>query len=441
MLINELKEKCNRNYSAAIEEMEQDGNVAKVRGCLLDAAQLLVEIGNADILQKNECQKKARFLLDIAKNIIKNQDFDDAYFRLTGQLLIKPKSESAINDGYDQVKENREESEQSETKKSDDESEQKYNFDGVEEREKPEQNTEKRFNSSLLNFNGRKCIFNWDEKPSITFSSVAGLEEVKETVRNKVILPLKSPELFKGYTKKDGGGILLYGPPGTGKTMIAAAIANEINAKFCSIGPSDLLTTGVGNSEKLIATLFKEARSFPCSVIFFDEFESLCPVSTHAQHARQIRSELLKQMQGLDSYKEGDKQILLLIGATNKPWDIDPAFVRPGRLGTKIYVDLPDDKARRYMIEAAFSKISKAGSVKISGDIDIEVVVEKTKGFNGADVTNLIDTVQESSILRAQKTGVKEILKNDFDNALARITSSVQTEDIEKLLDWKNQNG
>lgn len=99
----------------------------------------------------------------------------------------------------------------------------------------------------------------------------------------KVLLPLKNPELYEGYVKKNGGGLLLYGPPGTGKTMIAAAIAHEIGAKFCSLGPSDLVMQGVGNSEKAAVALFKEARSFPCAVLFFDEIESICPASTHAQ--------------------------------------------------------------------------------------------------------------------------------------------------------------
>lgn len=85
---------------------------------------------------------------------------------------------------------------------------------------------------------------------------------------------------------------MLYGPPGTGKTMIAAAIAHEIGAKFCSLGPSDLVLGGIGNSEKACVQLFKEARSFPCAVLFFDEMESICPVNTHAQGARQLRSEL-----------------------------------------------------------------------------------------------------------------------------------------------------
>ena len=233
---------------------------------------------------------------------------------------------------------------------------------------------------------------------------------------------------------------MLYGPPGTGKTMIAAAIAHEIGAKFCSLGPSDLVMQGVGNSEKAAVALFREARSFPCAVLFFDEIESICPASTHAQGARQLRSELLRQIQGMEAYGEQNDKILFLIAATNKPWDIDPAFIRPGRFGTRIYVGLPDAPARQYMLEMRLNKILQTGKVLV-GNIDAAQIVEKTEGFNGADMANLLDEVQELSALRSAKTGIKEILQEDFDNALKKISSSVQEKDMQKLREWKEQNG
>ena len=282
--------------------------------------------------------------------------------------------------------------------------------------------------------------FAWDDLPKISFDDVAGLADVKEAVMRKVLLPLKNPELYEGYIKKNGGGLLLYGPPGTGKTMIAAAIAHEIGAKFCSLGPSDLVMQGVGNSEKAAVALFKEARSFPCAVLFFDEIESICPASTHAQGARQLRSELLRQIQGMEAYGEQNDKILFLIAATNKPWDIDPAFIRPGRFGTRIYVGLPDAPARQYMLEMRLNKILQTGKVLV-GNIDAAQIVEKTEGFNGADMANLLDEVQELSALRSAKTGIKEILQEDFDNALKKITSSVQEKDMQKLREWKEQNG
>ena len=105
--------------------------------------------------------------------------------------------------------------------------------------------------------------FDWDSLPVINFDDIAGLDSVKEVVKVKVLLPLQHPEVFEGYVRKGGGGVLLYGPPGTGKTMIADAIANEIGAKFCSVKPSDLLNQGAGNTEKAVRSLFAQARSFP----------------------------------------------------------------------------------------------------------------------------------------------------------------------------------
>ncbi len=283
--------------------------------------------------------------------------------------------------------------------------------------------------------------FDWDKLPAIGFDDVAGLESVKETVRLKVLLPLQNPEAFEGYEKKSGGGLLMYGPPGTGKTMIAAAIANEIGAKFCSVKPSDLLHQGAGQSEKAIRALFAQARKYPCAVICFDEMDSISPKSTKSQYARQLRSEFLSQLQGVDSYSKENKNILFLIATTNKPWDIDSAFLRPGRFGTRVYIGLPDAPARDYMVRNRIEKIRKKGVVAVAGDINYEAIVEKTEGFNGSDMSEMLDKIEENSILRSIKTGVKMIAQTDFDVILADMTSSVQKDDIENLLDWKKQNG
>lgn len=282
--------------------------------------------------------------------------------------------------------------------------------------------------------------FVWDDLPSVSFEDVAGLEDVKETVRIKVLLPLKNSEAFEGYIKKSGGGLLLYGPPGTGKTMIAAAIAKEIGAKFCSVKPSDLLHQGAGQSEKAVRALFAQAREFQCAVIYFDEMDSISPKNTKSQYAKQLRSELLSQLQGVESYSKETDNILFLIAATNKPWDIDSAFIRPGRFGTRVYVGLPDADARRYMLNNRLNKIRAKGIVELSDDINIDEIVEKTEGFNGSDMTNLMDKVEELSILRGIDTGNKTIGRKDFLKAFDNVTSSVQREDIERLMNWKEEN-
>lgn len=285
-----------------------------------------------------------------------------------------------------------------------------------------------------------KYKFNWDDIPTISFDDVAGLKTVKEEVQNKVLLPLKNPEALEGYVKKSGGGLFLYGPPGTGKTMIAAAIAHEIGAKFCSVKPSDLLNSGTGQSEKAVSDLFRQARSYPCSVIYFDEMDAIAPKNTRLQQARQLRSELLAQMQGIDSYRKESNNILFLIASTNKPWDVDSAFVRPGRFGTRIYVGLPDFEARKGIIELRLDKLRKNGIVRIAEDIDVDKIAETLDGYNCSDIVNLLDKVEELSILRSMETKEKYICDEDFEKAFDETTSSVQIDDIIRLSDWIPNN-
>lgn len=315
----------------------------------------------------------------------------------------------------------------------------------IEEEKRPEVKKGPSPEEKVLDENGSDPFntefkFDWDSLPTITFNDIAGLNDVKEVVRVKVLLPLQHPEVFEGYVRKSGGGLLLYGPPGTGKTMIAAAIANEIHAKFCSIKPSDLLNQGAGNTEKAVRALFAQARSFPCSVIYFDEMDSIAPKSTRSQYAKQLRSEFLAQLQGIEEYGNKKDNILFLIAATNKPWDVDSAFIRPGRFGTRVYVGLPDEEARKYMINRRIRKINEKGIVGVSPDLDIDEIVEKTNGYNGADMTNMLDRAEEISALRGISSGEKALVMDNFVEALSQVGSSVQSEDIEKLLEWKSGN-
>ena len=432
----ELRNHCNTLYDNSIKLMENNEPISVVRDSLISVSQALIDYSKVDLINKIQIESKALMLINLAKEIREKKSYDDAYKKLTGKTLIKKEIEAIkeepveeeIETKIDEIPEKKEETiivdissnEISNSKKCE-----KHPKNAIIKKEANDINSYK---------------FNWDNNPNVTFDDVAGLDEVKDEVRKKVLTPLLHPELYEGYDKRNGGGLLLYGPPGTGKTMIAAAIAKEIGANFCSLGPSDILTTGLGNSEKAVAKLFEEARKFKCAVIFFDEIESLCPVTTHAQHARQIRSELLRQIQGLDSYSKDTNNILYLIAATNKPWDIDPAFVRPGRFGTRVYVGLPDIDARKYMINKKLSKISEIGTVSISNDIDFDKILELTNDFNGADMAYLLDEVQQISIDRASEIGEKYICQNDFDVALEKVTSSVQPNDIKKITEWRENN-
>lgn len=281
--------------------------------------------------------------------------------------------------------------------------------------------------------------FKWDEIPQLSFEDIAGLDDVKDFIITRVIIPLRNPELLEGYETRGGGGLCLYGPPGTGKSMFASAIAHEIDAKFCEIKPSEILRQGIGNSEKAVKKLFQEARSFPCAVIFFDEMDSIAPKRTMSTAARQLRSEFLAQLQGVDAYKKDKGNILFVVCATNKPWDIDSAFLRPGRFGTRVYVGLPDEDARRYMIERTFEKIRNNGVVELR-DIDVDIIVEKTNGFNGSDISNLLNHIQDRSFIRAYKEKAKYITMEDVMDGLENVHSTVQADDIVKLKEWKCEN-
>ena len=194
-------------------------------------------------------------------------------------------------------------------------------------------------NNSLTETNNYDETGNWkdSEIPNISFSDVAGLEDVKQTIRMRMINPLKYPDKYKMYNKKTGGGVLLYGPPGTGKTMIAKAIANEVGAKFFAVKGSDIVSKWVGESEKNINTLFETARKADLAIIFIDEMDSLFAQRGNDSHNDKRVNEFLQQIDGFI----GQAQNILLLGATNRPWDIDSAAVRSGRFSEKIYVPLP----------------------------------------------------------------------------------------------------
>ena len=273
------------------------------------------------------------------------------------------------------------------------------------------------------------------DTPDVTFEDVAGMYEVKEVVRDKVIYPRVYPHLFKTFRKKSGGGILLYGLPGTGKTMIAKAIAKDTGAKMFTVKPSDLLSKWFGNSEKNVRKLFLAARSERNAVIFFDEIEGFAGSrDSDSDSMNRVVGELLTQMQGVTDSNDEDR--ILLIAATNRPWDIDSAFLRPGRFDERIYVPLPDLEARKVIIRNSIL------GVPGNEDVDVDGLAQETEGFNGADVEYLCEKAKEIAIRRviAGSMKNKKFTKEDFDRALKEVRSSVAKKDISRLESWEKEN-
>jgi transitional endoplasmic reticulum ATPase len=270
------------------------------------------------------------------------------------------------------------------------------------------------------------------EKPKIRFDDIAGLDDVKEQIRIKMIYPFTHPEKAKKYKVKTGGGILLYGPPGTGKTMIAKAVAGELDAVFFAIAPSEILNKWVGESEKNIRKLFDAARSVEKSVIFMDEVESLVPARRDSE-AGGVMARVVPQILGeLDGFEAREGQTVMFMGATNEPWNIDYAMLRPGRLDEKVYIGLPDLAARRKILEINLKDIP------LAADLELEALAGRLDGYSGADIAYLCRKVAEQTFLESVKESTERPLAAaDFERVLAKLRPSVSTDDLERFDEFR----
>lgn len=289
-----------------------------------------------------------------------------------------------------------------------------------------EKNIEPKTKSIRNNNSNNKSI------PKIFMKDIAGLKEAKEAFNDRVILPIKHRDLFEKYGKTVGGGILLYGLPGTGKTMFAQAVANELNAKFFSIKCSDIMSKWYGESESNIKQLFTKAKNAPIAVIFFDEFEAIGRKRTSYDTENGINTvqEILAQMQGI----EKNNNILLVLAATNCPWDIDSALLRPGRFNDKIYIPLPDLDARLFIIKKVLQNVT------LSDEVSITSLAESLEGYNCADVVEFCEQIKLIAIKTeiANKTAV--INANDIANVKEKVHTSILQSDIERMEAFKNSN-
>ena len=277
------------------------------------------------------------------------------------------------------------------------------------------------------------------ERPMIKWDDVADLETAKQALREAIILPLLRPDLFKG-ARKPWRGVLLFGPPGCGKTLLAKAVASECDATFFNVSAATLVSKWLGESEKLVRELFKFSRKKQPSIVFFDEVDAIATTRGGTEHdaIRRVKLQLMQEMQGLAT--EVSEQIVV-IGTTNVPWAIDPAFRR--RFEKRILVPLPGKEAR----EQIFRIHTK--DVELDESIVFNLLAEITEGFSGADIEivcreaimNPVREMDKSGLLKDKEAKIRPVTIEDFEKALQKIKPTVAPEELLGYEEWQQEFG
>ncbi|KAI9558589.1 hypothetical protein GHT06_015377 [Daphnia sinensis] len=279
-----------------------------------------------------------------------------------------------------------------------------------------------------------------DNGSPVNWDDIAGLEFAKKTIQEIVVWPMLRPDIFTGL-RGPPRGILLFGPPGTGKTLIGKCIASQSRSTFFSISASSLTSKWIGEGEKMVRALFAVARVNQPSVIFIDEIDSLLSQRSESEHesSRRIKTEFLVQLDGATTSQE-DR--LLVVGATNRPQELDEAARR--RLVKRLYIPLPEFAARKQIIH-----LLMAEQRNVLDEDETDQICRQTDGYSCADMTNLckeaaygpIRSIALGDIEHISPDQVRPITKEDFDAALCQVRASVSSQDLELYEDWNKRYG
>ncbi len=272
------------------------------------------------------------------------------------------------------------------------------------------------------------------EKPNVAWDDVAGLVAAKSALREAIILPMVRPDLFKG-ARKPWKGIMLFGPPGCGKTLIAKAVATECDATFFNVSAAAIISKWLGESEKLVRELFEAAKEKMPSLVFIDEVDSIATERAAGEHdaLRRVKTQLMQAMDGVTSKAE-DR--IVVLGATNIPWEIDAAFRR--RFEKRIYVPLPDLEARQ-----AIFKIHTKG-VEHAPEVNFEELAMLSEGYSGADIALIcreaimmpVRELDAAGALTDTSVQVRHVAKGDFTLAMEKIRPSVSSGELQRFDEW-----
>uniref|UniRef100_A0A8C1W539 Spastin n=1 Tax=Cyprinus carpio TaxID=7962 RepID=A0A8C1W539_CYPCA len=280
-----------------------------------------------------------------------------------------------------------------------------------------------------------------DSGAAVQFDDIAGQELAKQALQEIVILPALRPELFTGL-RAPARGLLLFGPPGNGKTMLAKAVAVESNATFFNISAASLTSKYMGEGEKLVRALFAVARELQPSIIFIDEIDSLLCERREGEHdaSRRLKTEFLLEFDGVQS--GGDDDRVLVMGATNRPQELDEAVLR--RFAKRIYVALPTEETRLKLLKNLLSKHRNTLSQK-----ELSQLARMTEGYSGSDLTSLakdaalgpIRELRPEQLRNIPAGEMRDIRFSDFEDSLKRIKRSVSPQTLDQYVRWNRQYG
>lgn len=266
----------------------------------------------------------------------------------------------------------------------------------------------------------------FEQGQTVTFGDVGGLDDVKKAIHRTIILPYQRPDLYEKYGRRAGGGVLLYGPPGCGKTMLARATASECGLPFSNVRIEEILDPYYGLSERNLHDAFVQARRASPCVLFLDEIDAMgfARRKQAGGAGRPLVNQLLEELDAIGADNAG----MLILAATNAPWDVDEALKRPGRFDRTVFVPPPEEKARLRILE-------QLTAARPHEKLELKRIVKRTALFSGADLTALVERALDSVIDEALDTGTEPPLRNEH---IERALSDMRPTTLEWLASARN---